>query len=440
MSRLRRALLLGSLALAAASLVTMGIVVRTRHGDRVSAPSWSTLPRVPDAVAPGVRPEPPASPSADAVGDASFASGLAESALRTTRVVLRRGENLIAALARHGIDTGIGHGIATALRGRGANLRTLKPRDTIAVTWNRRIPVRIAYEASPWLGFAAIAHDEGGWRVERTERRPDVRTVVVAGQVKRSLFQAVEDAGESPQLVIDLVEIFSSDFDFTADTRAGDRFRLVVEKRYAGETFVDYGRILGAQYVSDGGVLTGVAFEPHSAARPSYFDLEGRSLRKSFLRSPLEFTRITSGFTYARPHPILGGTRPHLAIDYGAPTGTPVRAVADGVVLGAGWAGANGIQVRLRHRAGYETMYNHLSRASVRAGARVKQRQVIGLVGSTGLSTGPHLDYRVSRNGVFVNPLGEKFVPGEPIGARDRARFDAQARALVRRLEADAAF
>ena len=442
------------LAVAAAVLVTMGVVVKIRHGDRLSAHSWTVQSQTPapDASAPsapattpaGVPPAatpesapavtPPDRGPAAGLGDASPATAAADTALRTTTVALRRGESLVAALARHGIDSEIGNGVAAALRGRGADLRRLKPRDTIAITWKRTDPVRIAYAASPWVGFAAVARGEGSWDVERSETAPDVRTEVVAGEVKRSLFQAVEDAGESPELVIGLVEIFSSDFDFTADTRSGDRFRLAVEKRYAGDTFVDYGRILGAQYLTEARTLTGVAFQPRTASRPAWFDLDGRSLKKSFLKSPLEFTRITSGFTYARPHPILGGTRPHLAIDYGAPTGTPVRAVADGVVTRAGWAGGNGIQVKLRHRSGYETMYNHLSRTSVKVGARVKQRQVIGLVGSTGLSTGPHLDYRVSKNGVFVNPLGEKFLPGEPIAAGDRGRFDEHARDLVRRL------
>ena len=241
--------------------------------------------------------------------------------------------------------------------------------------------------------------------------------------------------------MLQLAEIFSSDFDFTADTRSGDRFRLLVEKRYAGEQFVDYGQLLVAQYVSDGGVLTGVGFEP-AGGRHAYYDLQGRSLKKSFLKSPLEFTRITSGFTYRRPHPILGGVRPHLAVDYGAPAGTPVRAVADGTVLRAGWNGGNGIQVHLRHHAGYETLYNHLARLGprVRRGARVEQRQVIGYVGSTGLSTGPHLDYRVSKNGRFVNPLGEKFIPGQPLDGAEHGRFLKDARALVRRLEAVAPF
>ena len=161
-----------------------------------------------------------------------------------------------------------------------------------------------------------------------------------------------------------------------------------------------------------------------------------------FLKSPLEFSRVTSGFTYARPHPILGGVRPHLAIDYGAPVGTPVRAVADGVVVHAGWNGGNGIQVHLRHRSGYETQYNHLSRISegLRPGVRVRQKQIIGNVGATGLATGPHLDYRVARNGTFVNPLSEKFIPGEPIPAATRPDFTRHARELVARLEAAAPF
>jgi murein DD-endopeptidase MepM/ murein hydrolase activator NlpD len=362
-------------------------------------------------------------------------------ALTVHTVELRRGDNLARALTREGVDRRVSNDIAAALVESGANLRKLHPRHTLAITWSLDgQPVAVRYEPSPWLGFAVVSTG-GGWEVRRSETRPDVRVEALSGEVKRSLFEAVEDAGASPSLVLELVEIFSSDFDFTADTRSGDRFRLLVEKRYAGEQFVDFGRILVAQYVSDARLLTGVEFERRKG-RPAYYDPDGRALKKSFLKSPLEFTRITSGFTYARPHPILGGTRPHLAIDYAAPVGTPVRAVAEGMVMRAGWNGGNGIQVHLRHRAGYETMYNHLSRlaAGVHAGARVGQRQVIGYVGSSGLSTGPHLDYRVSRHGMFVNPLGEKFIPGEPIPAAERAEFLQHARSLARRLEDAAPF
>ena len=356
-------------------------------------------------------------------------------------VEMRRGDTLAQALARGGLQTRSATQLATQFGKNGADLRRIRAGATIEITWNsRNQATQVRYEASPWLSFAARPMN-GSWRVGRAETVPDLRVEAVSGVVQRSLFDAVERTGESPRLVLGLVEIFSSDFDFTADTRAGDRFRLLVEKRYAGDTFVDYGRILVAQYASGGKILSGVGFDrgvPHFA----HYDLAGQSLRKSFLKSPLEFTRITSGFTYARPHPILGGVRPHLAIDYAAPVGTPVRAVADGVVVHAGWNGGNGIQVHIRHRSGYETQYNHLSRLGpgLRAGVRVSQRQVIGYVGSTGLSTGPHLDYRVAKNGRFVNPLGERFIPGEPLAGEDHRRFVKDARALVRRLEDAAAF
>ena len=362
-------------------------------------------------------------------------------AVRTEPVTLRRGDTLVGALDRLGLDRRVSIGIAEALQAEGADLRRMRPGDGLEVIWTLDgEPIGLRWEPSPWLGFAVVAAD-GGWEARRAETRPDVRVAAVGGELKRSLFEAVEALGESPQLVIELAEIFSSDFDFTADSRSGDRFRLLVEKRYAGEQFVDYGQVLVAQYLSDGRILTGVGFEP-AGGRTAYYDLEGRSLRKTFLKSPLAFTRITSGFTYARPHPILGGVRPHLAVDYAAPVGTPIQAVASGTVLLAGWNGGNGIQVHLRHHAGYETLYNHLSRLGpgVRRGARVDQRQVIGYVGSTGLSTGPHLDYRVKKNGRFVNPLSEKFVPGQPLDGAEHRRYLTEARTLVRRLEESSPF
>jgi murein DD-endopeptidase MepM/ murein hydrolase activator NlpD len=361
--------------------------------------------------------------------------------VRTEPVTLRRGDTLVGALDRLGLDRRASIGIVEALQAEGADLRRMRPSDGLEVTWTLDgEPIGLRWEPSPWLGFAVVAAD-GGWEARRAETRPDVRVVAIGGELKRSLFEAVETLGESPQLVIELAEIFSSDFDFTADSRSGDRFRLLVEKRYAGEQFVDYGQVLVAQYLSDGRILTGVGFEP-AGGRTAYYDLEGRSLKKTFLKSPLAFTRITSGFTYARPHPILGGVRPHLAVDYAAPVGTPVQAVAGGTVLLAGWNGGNGIQVHLRHHAGYETLYNHLSRLGpgVRRGTRVDQRQVIGYVGSTGLSTGPHLDYRVRKNGRFVNPLNEKFVPGQPLDGAEHRRYLTEARALVRRLEESSPF
>jgi murein DD-endopeptidase MepM/ murein hydrolase activator NlpD len=413
MVMMSRRSVLGGLAVVVAlgAIATVGLL-------RSPAPPIATAPAVTPA------PEPPA------------AAPAAVPTVRTETVTLRRGDTLLRALGRLGIGRRASSDLADALRASGADLRRMRAQDELAITWTLDgEPVSVRWESSPWLGFVAVATD-AGWEIRRTDTRPDIRLTAVGGEVKRSLFETIEALGESPQLVVELVEIFSSDFDFTADTRNGDRFRLLVEKRYAGDQFVDYGQVLVAQYLSDGRVLTGVGFEP-AGGRPAYYDLDGRSLKKSFLKSPLEFTRITSGFTYARPHPILGGVRPHLAVDYAAPPGTPVRAVADGRVVIAGWNGGNGIQVHLRHHAGYETVYNHLSRLGpgVRPGGRVSQRQVIGYVGSTGLSTGPHLDYRVAKNGRFVNPLGEKFIPGQPLDGAEHGRFLREAREIVRRLE-----
>jgi murein DD-endopeptidase MepM/ murein hydrolase activator NlpD len=360
---------------------------------------------------------------------------------RLETVRLKRGDTLVTALRRAGLGVGKANEAAAALARAGADLRRLKPDDLLEMTWSPADELTaLTWQESPWLRFAAVA-GEDGWTVKRLETAPDVRVEAVRGTVARSLFQAVDDLGESPQLVLALVNIFESEFDFTADSREGDRFRLLVEKRYAGPTFVNYGRVLAAEYQSDKRTLTGIGFA-RRGDKFGFYDKAGRSLRKSFLKSPLEFTRITSGFTYARPHPILGGVRPHLAIDYAAPVGTAVRAVADGTVVRAGWNGGNGIQVHLRHRSGYETQYNHLSRVApgVAAGRRVSQRQVIGYVGATGLATGPHLDYRVARNGIFVNPLSEKFIPGEPIAAVEKGEFNRHARALMAQLEAEAAF
>ena len=237
----------------------------------------------------------------------------------------------------------------------------------------------------------------------------------MAGTLEDTLFDSIERLGGSPQLVLDFAEIFAWDFDFAADSQPGDQFRMLVEKLYAEDQFVEYGRILAAEYESEGTLHTAIYFPDKKGG--GYYTPEGESLRRAFLKSPLDFSRISSGYNRTRRHPVLGGVRPHLAVDYAAPTGTPVRAVADGVVKFAGRKGGYGNTVILRHRANYETIYSHLSRfgKGIRRGVKVTQRHLIGYVGSTGLSTGPHLDYRVIKDGYFVNPLKQSFLSGEPI-------------------------
>jgi murein DD-endopeptidase MepM/ murein hydrolase activator NlpD len=374
----------------------------------------------------------PAAPLAEHVAVAATPGPLAP---QTETVELGRGDTLADALRRNGLSLAEVHALAAGLREAGANLRRMRAGDQLELSRDAgaRI-VAVAYAPTAWQRYDAT-RVETDWKIERTDVTPEIRTETREGEVRNSLWDAVDAGAITPQTMLDLVQIFESSFDFNADTRTGDRFRLLVEARYANGTFVEDGRILAAQYVTEDETLSGVAYEVDR--RLGYYDRDGRSLKKMFLRSPLQFTRISSGFSYRRPHPVLGGVRPHLAIDYAAPIGTPVWAVADGTVEFAGRKGGNGIQVLLRHRAGYKTYYNHLSRVAkgIRRGARVSQKRVIGYVGSTGLSTGAHLDYRVSRNGTFVNPLNEKFLPGDPIPANQRTAFSSQAKALLDSLE-----
>ncbi len=264
---------------------------------------------------------------------------------------------------------------------------------------------------------------------ELATRRYERRTQVVAGTIERTLFGAVEDAGETDQLALDLADVFAWDVDFNTEIQRGDAFRAVIEKLWLDGRPVRSGRLLAAEFVRGGRRLSAVRHE--GAAGAGYYDGDGRPLRKAFLRSPLRFTRISSRFTLSRFHPVLRVARAHLGVDYAAPAGTPVHAAAAGLVVSAGWAGGYGRTVRLRHANGFETLYGHLSRILVRQGQRLAQGDPIGAVGSTGLSTGPHLDYRMARDGRFVDPLRVQLPPAEPIAPAERAVFLAEAGHLL---------
>jgi len=233
---------------------------------------------------------------------------------------------------------------------------------------------------------------------------------IVQGSITRetpSLFGAMDAAGESPDLALALADILSGQIDFNNDVQPLDRFDVLVEKetREDDGTFAGYGPILAAEFQNGGRRLMAIRFESEGGGA-SYFDERGVSVQRFLLRSPLKFQpTITSRFSRSRLHPVLGEERAHLGVDYRAPVGAPVIAVSDGIVLQAGTAGASGRMVHLRHTNGFETYYLHLSVIDVRAGTRVQQGDQIGRVGATGLVTGPHLDYRVKKNGVFVNPL-----------------------------------
>jgi len=251
------------------------------------------------------------------------------------------------------------------------------------------------------------------------------KLVLVEGEIEDSLIAAVNRSGEQDMLALMLADIFGWDIDFYVDLRKGDRFKLLVEKKYVNGQFVSYSPIIAAYFINKGQLFEAFRFEYPQSNRFDYFDARGNSLRREFLKSPLRYGRITSRFSLSRLHPIRKIYRPHYGVDYAAPVGTPVQATAAGVVTYAGWNGGAGRMIKIRHNNAYETMYLHLRAFApgIRVGARVQGSQVIGYVGSTGESTGPHLDYRILLHGRYVNPLSWKFQPAEPLPAEFRPEF-----------------
>lgn len=271
-----------------------------------------------------------------------------------------------------------------------------------------------------------VCMTDTGYDFRREAIPYDVQRKTVSGVIESSFFGAVAQAGESEDLALRLANIFAYDVDFMRDLRTGDTFTAIVEKRFREGNFAGYGELSAASFTNQGQTYHAYRFTD-SRGNTAYYDQNGRPLRKAFLKSPLPFTRISSGYSMKRMHPVLNYVRPHQGIDYAAPTGTPISTVADGVILQVGSNGSQGRFVVVAHSNGYETIYNHMSKFAkiAKKGAKVKQGAVIGYVGSSGLSTGPHLDFRMKQNGALINPLKLKSMPADPIAAREMPAFKA---------------
>ena len=295
-----------------------------------------------------------------------------------------------------------------------------------------------------FLHVGETAASSGGFRARLVPYEKERVEQALRGFINRehtSLAAALSGAGEKELLAIELAGVLSGEIDFNTELQPGDEFTVLVEKFFREGEFVNYGDVLAIDFVNDGRRVQAFRFTVPGEKETLYYDEQGRSLRRQFLRSPFRFEpRVTSRFSRRRLHPILGTYRPHLGVDYGAPTGTPVVAVASGTVVSAGRSRASGNMVRLRHTNGYETYYLHLSAFArgVRPGVRVLQGQTIGRVGATGLATGPHLDYRMRRNGQFVDPLLEhrNLPPGVPVPPRHRAAFHETRDRLLQQMSA----
>jgi murein DD-endopeptidase MepM/ murein hydrolase activator NlpD len=280
-----------------------------------------------------------------------------------------------------------------------------------------------------------ISRNPDGFAIERADIPYTITTATVSGVIETSLFEAVTATGENSVLAMNLADIFAWDIDFILDIRKGDSFQALIEKRFREGEPAGYGRILAAEFANRGKTFPAVLFTDGDR-RPDYYSADGQSLRKAFLKAPLSFTRISSGYTMRRLHPITKTWKAHPAIDYAAPIGTPVKTVGDGTVTQKGYKKGNGYYLKIRHFGGYETMYLHLSRFAkgIRKGSRVSQGQRIAYVGSSGMSTGPHLDFRMRKNGAPVNPQRIKAPSIAPVSADNMDKFKAEATTILAKL------
>jgi murein DD-endopeptidase MepM/ murein hydrolase activator NlpD len=280
-----------------------------------------------------------------------------------------------------------------------------------------------------------ISREDETFSIEKIPIPYTTETVRVRGTIESSLFEAVTSTGESDVLAMNLADIFAWDIDFILDIRKGDSFQALVEKRYREGKPAGYGRILAAEFTNQGTSFQAFLYKDGDR-RLDYYDADGQSLRKAFLKAPLSFSRISSGFTMRRFHPITKTWKSHPAIDYAAPRGTPIKSVGDGVIIRKGYTRGNGNYVKIRHNSSYETIYLHMKgfAKGIAKGKRVAQGQRIGYVGSTGLATGPHLCFRMYKNGAPVNPHRVKAPATKPISKANRADFDSKTAKLLAEL------
>ncbi|MEI7741120.1 MAG: peptidoglycan DD-metalloendopeptidase family protein [bacterium] len=264
---------------------------------------------------------------------------------------------------------------------------------------------------------------DGGWQAVREKIQYEIRQKTASGTVESSLYEAGLKSGIDERAIIGLADVFEWTIDFAQDVRAHDKFKFVYEELYRDGKYVMPGAVLSAEYTNAGTEFRGYLYA-NASGEEGYYDETGSSLKKMFLKAPLAFKYITSGFTKGMRYVSAFNTATkHRAIDYAASTGTPIRATADGTIVKAGWNGAYGNYTNIRHNATYSTHYGHQSKIIVKAGQRVKQGQIIGYVGSTGFSTGPHLHYEMVKNGALINPLLEKFPSTGPIDSSELENF-----------------
>jgi murein DD-endopeptidase MepM/ murein hydrolase activator NlpD len=323
---------------------------------------------------------------------------------------IQQGESFSQAMKRLGIADSVRSDIITGF-GATLDFKMLQPGDCVTIQLDQDNSMAQAIYTSGLLNTHILKRAaDGSYLASRQAVSLEYRIERIYGTIESSLYASFAALGEDPKIIHAFADIFASKIDFNTETRSGDRFELLVEKYFKGDAFVGYGKILVARYQNENIKFEGFHFSSENTPA-GYFDENGEALGTWFIRSPIPFGRVTSRFTMRRKHPVDGVVRPHLGVDLAAPKGTPVMATADGKVEFIGRKGGFGKTIILRHSSGYKTYYGHLNsyKKGLKKYSTVTQKEIIGYVGSTGISTGPHLDYRIQHNGVFRNPFGIKF-------------------------------
>lgn len=389
---------------------------------------WQALHR--DAPAPQVDASALAALQKQALAQAQLHAGLSPSISMIVKVA--PGETLEAAVRRTGVGKDEAQQAVSML---GKAFDTVNIKAGMAFEANIAKPLGqqgsaklmgLSLRTGPAVQVNLSRAIDGALQLHKLEEKILDQTMVASGRMEGSLFASAQKAGISPEMTAQVAKLFQHKLDFSRDIQPGDRFSMVFDRKVtASGRQVANGDLLFAEIEAKGGVTKLYRFKAPGAAEAQYFDELGKNIRGLLLRTPLDTVRITSSFGM-REHPVLGFTRMHAGIDFGAPTGTPVYAAGDGVVEKAGWAGGYGRWLQIKHNNGYATGYGHLSRWAVKQGQHVHQGQVVAYVGSTGLSTGPHLHYEIMIGGQKVNPSRFKAPPSVALGGKALEAFKAE--------------
>ncbi|NIL93779.1 MAG: peptidoglycan DD-metalloendopeptidase family protein [Woeseiaceae bacterium] len=351
----------------------------------------------------------------------------------TLLLKIKRGDTLDRLFRANDLDLGHLAQVARLEEAR-KQFRKIKPGDIFEITHDDGKLVRM-YSVLNLTSALQVDRDDAGFSAQIVERPIEIRKRMAHGVINSSLYESAAEAGLSDKLIMNVAGIFAWDVDFVLDIRGGDNYYVHWEEIWQDGEFVTDGAVIAAEFNNDGRQYQAIRFVDETG-RSDYFTPEGNSVRKAFLRAPVDF-RVSSSFNPNRLHPVLKTRRPHRGVDYAAPSGTPIKAAGDGKVIYRGVKSGYGNVVILQHGGNITTLYAHMSRfaSSVRAGSRVRQGQTIGYVGATGLVTGAHLHYEYRLNGVHRNPRTVKLPKAEPIAARYRDEFLAQAKPILEELE-----